>query len=156
MDMQFVLQTARGRQCRRARELWGYEHVHRWRGYSKAACVRVCANSVAGQCTFSKATFLFKEQGITDSILGEKKMLKGSGPLLLSSRHRLCSVPSQMQPVRKSGASPPREKRPSALETLRVGLCVGALRRPSRLHNDGGHLDQLQGGFSVLQGLSQV
>lgn len=36
---------------------------------------------------------------------------------------------------------PPGEEGSSALETLRVGLAVGSLRRSGRLHNYWGHLD---------------
>lgn len=51
---------------------------------------------------------------------------------------------------------PPGEEGFSALETLRVGLSVGSLGRPSRLNNNWWHLDQLEGRFTVLQGLGQV
>lgn len=53
-------------------------------------------------------------------------------------------------------SSPPGEEGPSALEALRVGLAVGALRRPRRLHDHRRHLHQLQRRLGVLQGLAQV
>lgn len=51
---------------------------------------------------------------------------------------------------------PPGEEWPSALETLCVGLTVGSLGRSGCFHDDRGHLDQLQGGFTVRQGLTQI
>ena len=51
---------------------------------------------------------------------------------------------------------PPGEEGSSALETLCVGLTVGSLRCSGCLDNYWGHLDQLQGCFTVLQGLAQV
>lgn len=51
---------------------------------------------------------------------------------------------------------PPGEEGSSALETLCVRLTVGSLRCPGCFHNYWGHLDQLQGGFTVLQGLAQI
>lgn len=51
---------------------------------------------------------------------------------------------------------PPGEEWPSALETLCVGLTVGSLGRSGCFHNYRGHLDQLQGGFTIRQGLAQI
>lgn len=51
---------------------------------------------------------------------------------------------------------PPGEEGSSALETLCIGLAVGSLRCSGCLDNYWGHLDQLQGGFCILQGLAQV
>lgn len=51
---------------------------------------------------------------------------------------------------------PPGEEGPSALETLCVGLAVGSLRCSGCFDDYRGHLDQLQGCFTVLQGLAQV
>lgn len=54
-----------------------------------------------------------------------------------------------------SSRLPPGEEWPSTLETLRV-LAVCSLRRSGCLHDYRGHLDQLQRGFTVLQGLAQI
>lgn len=54
-----------------------------------------------------------------------------------------------------SSCLPPGEEWPSTLETLRV-LAVGSLRRSGCFYDYRGHLDQLQGGFTVLQGLAQI
>lgn len=51
---------------------------------------------------------------------------------------------------------PPGEEGSSALETLCVGLTVSSLRRSGCLNDYGGHLNQLEGRFTVLQGLAQV
>lgn len=51
---------------------------------------------------------------------------------------------------------PPGEEGFSALETLRVGFTVCSLGRSSRFNDDRGHLDQLEGGFTILYGLGQV
>lgn len=51
---------------------------------------------------------------------------------------------------------PPGEEGSSALETLCVGLTIGSLRCSGCFDNYWGHLDQLQGCFTILQGLAQV
>lgn len=51
---------------------------------------------------------------------------------------------------------PPGEEGSSALETLCVGLTVGSLGCSGCFDDYRGHLDQLQGCFTVLQGLAQV
>lgn len=51
---------------------------------------------------------------------------------------------------------PPGEEGSSALEALCVGLTVGSLRCSGCFDNYWRHLDQLQGCFTVLQGLAQV
>lgn len=51
---------------------------------------------------------------------------------------------------------PPGEEGSPALETLCVGLAVGSLRCSGCFDDYRGHLDQLQGCFTVLQGLAQV
>lgn len=51
---------------------------------------------------------------------------------------------------------PPGEEGSSALETLCVGLTVGSLGCSGCFDDYWGHLDQLQGCFSILQGLAQV
>lgn len=51
---------------------------------------------------------------------------------------------------------PPGEEGSSALETLCVWLTVGSLRCSGCFDDYRGHLDQLQGCFTVLQGLAQV
>lgn len=63
--------------------------------------------------------------------------------------------PSSSSSSPGSSCLPPGEEWPSALETLRV-LAVGSLRRSGCFHDHRGHLDQLQGGFTVLQGLAQI
>ena len=55
-----------------------------------------------------------------------------------------------------SSSSPPGEEGPPALEALCVRLAVGPLGGAGRLHQHRGHLDQLQGALTVLQGLTQV
>lgn len=51
---------------------------------------------------------------------------------------------------------PPGEEGSSALEALCVRLAVGLLWGPRRLNNHGGQLHQLEGGFSVSQGLVEI
>lgn len=51
---------------------------------------------------------------------------------------------------------PPGEEGPSALETLRVGLTVSSLWCPRSFNDNWGHLDQLEGCFTILQGLAQI
>lgn len=71
---------------------------------------------------------------------------------LFSAPASCCSSSSSSQ----SFDLPPGEEGSSALETLCVGLTVGSLRCSGCFDDHWGHLDQLQRGFSILQGLAQV
>lgn len=57
-------------------------------------------------------------------------------------------------PAPALAALPPGKKGPAALEALGVGLAVGSLRCPCRLHNNRRHLHQLQWGLAVLECLT--
>lgn len=83
----------------------------------------------------------FLDRGILDHLLA------------LAAPRSLSSSSSSSSPG--STCLPPGEEWPSTLETLCV-LAVGSLRRSGSFHDDWGHLDQLQGGFTILQGLTQI